>query len=275
MEEKERTLPTYDILGTTFIVDIDKRELRELAHPENTISFKEMDYDTTHYYMDYDPVRKKMCDAFSEEFEELIIPQIKDLDPEGMALKYGRTLDEVKALNDIDILVNTKELKLRESGVQPVIEIVGHPFFVNLHFGLLQPKDDITTIGLSLDEIAYKGHEVGDCYWFWYDPKTHTQREPDLDTITALPKDLVIVEIPKEERLDPYAFARKYDIAKNVVMMHTPLQMNMKARIVDWDETLVKKIIAANLKKGLKGPTPKNEKPDQEQQVKKRRGRHL
>jgi hypothetical protein len=175
--DKERKLPIYTIAGTEFIVDVEKEELRQADQPGNKISFDEMDYRTSHYYFHYDADLKNLPVSLSATYEVIQVPNMTELDPLGMAQKYGMEPGQIVGKTDVEIVNHPDQIKMRETGKQPVLDIAGHPFFVDIHWGLLRPKDDFSTSGISFDEIDSCLSDDGNSYRITYDPKAHAFKE--------------------------------------------------------------------------------------------------
>ncbi|HEY0055633.1 MAG TPA: hypothetical protein VGB63_09775, partial [Pedobacter sp.] len=63
----ERKLPAYIIEGTPFIVDVKKGELRQVAKPDNIISFSDMQYVGSQYTLEYDLFSKGLSSFFTKD----------------------------------------------------------------------------------------------------------------------------------------------------------------------------------------------------------------
>lgn len=244
----ERRLPILDIEGTAFIVDVARQELREQDDPENVISFLEMTDHGTHYTLVYDPDTKNLPE-FMGEYLELKIPQMAALDPDGMSLAYGLSLMHTEVKTDFEIIVNQELVALREKGVLPVIEIAGHPFYVDIRMDSLRPKDDFSTTGIQFAEIEDCLTEDESTYTVPYDPNTKEYVELDFNSITAIPEGLIIVEIPYQSQLDPIGYALKHDLDPKDLLRVYPPGRDMKARIVPWSETPIERIMERNIKR--------------------------
>lgn len=89
-----RQLPTVDILGTLFCVDVQKEELWQQSRPANRISFNVFNQDGDGYTFLYDLQSKGVPEDISEiaelgdRYKWVTIPALMELDPEGIALKY-------------------------------------------------------------------------------------------------------------------------------------------------------------------------------------------
>lgn len=89
-----RQLPIVDIAGTAFYVDVLHEELRQKDDPHNRISFNEFDQEGDGYTFLYDKQRRNVPDKpdlkhMEPWLEWVTIPALMELDPEGIALKYG------------------------------------------------------------------------------------------------------------------------------------------------------------------------------------------
>lgn len=245
----ERILPVYPIEGTEFIVDVARQELREVENPANTISFLEMEDHGTHYLLRYDPDVKNLPEVYGKDIIEISIPPMAALDPDGMSLAHGLNLMQTEVKTDFEIIVNQDLVGLREKGALPVIEIAGHPFYVDIRMDCLRPKDDFSTTGIQFSAIEDCLIEDEAKYMVPYDPKAREYVELDFNTITEIPEGLIVVEIPYQSQLDPIGYARKYDLDPKDLLRAYPPEANRKARIVPWSETPIERIMERNIKR--------------------------
>ncbi|WP_025144945.1 hypothetical protein [Pedobacter jeongneungensis] len=243
-----RTLPRINIERTEFIVDVMKEEIRQAYKPNNSIQYSEMYYRGSHYILDFDLDTKNIESDDSDNVKEVKIPSMGDSDPVGMSLKTGKTIEEIKDKTDFELIVNRDALAQRLSGILPVIEIKGHPFYVDLKMDALRPKDDFLSEGIKFPDIAYDSTADGKYYWVSYDPVNHEYRELDLREIIELPNNIVIIEIPMEEYLDPVGYARMGGWDLEETIMRYGLTQHSIAREVPWSETSIPEIIEFNRK---------------------------
>lgn len=139
-------------------------------------------------------------------------------------------------------------LQQRKDGKLPVIDIAGHPFYVDLRMGTLRPHDDFQTAGIPIK--AFDDFEGPEGYaWLPYDPKRHQLKVIDFERINEIPKDWIIVELAMPEKLDPYGYAREHGFDPNEILEENPINPNLKARIVDWKETAIPELIKRNNRK--------------------------
>jgi hypothetical protein len=91
-----RQLPTVDIAGTSFYVDVLHEELRQKDNPENRISFNVFDQDGDGYTFLYDRKWKndpENRELMEDSFQWVTLPALMELDPEGIAQKYHIPLE--------------------------------------------------------------------------------------------------------------------------------------------------------------------------------------
>lgn len=110
-----RVLPTVDVAGTAFYVDVLREELRQQDNAENRISFNVFDQKGDGYTFLYDGKCKNVPEdpqEMEEHFQWVTLPALMELDPEGIALKYHIPLEvlcperagEVEEADDDDFL---------------------------------------------------------------------------------------------------------------------------------------------------------------------------
>ena len=274
MKEK-RELPTINIEGTEFLVDVNKLELSEKGNPKNTISIFHMRDLVDGYKFSYGLQEKNIPHLYSSnEKITVTIPELVTLDPEGMAAKYN--IADVSGKSDFYLMVDQEMLRKRiRLGQLPTIDIAGHSFYADARIDLLRPKDDYTTMGIRFSEIEHYFDEEKNCYIIPYHPATNQFQELDYDTITEYPKELLAVEFPHQYTLDPIGWNRANGFDETQNLKKTGLKLAFTARTVPWKETGIDDTIKANLKR----LQTEKIKPDQSQSPPdnpaKKRGRKM
>jgi len=95
----KRKLPTIEIEGTIFFVDVINDELRQRDAPDNTIPFGVFDPEDDGYTFLYDMQRRNVPEnrgalkKMEPHFKWVTLPAMMELDPEGIAIKYGIPLE--------------------------------------------------------------------------------------------------------------------------------------------------------------------------------------
>lgn len=273
VQKMEREIPVYKVHETDFYVDVFKHELREKSNPENIISVNDMRFEGGVYSFGFDILSKNLPDWSSERRNiiQATIPMLCSIDPEGMAVKYNKPLEYVKANTDFEIIVDQDLYKRRLAGELPVMDIMDWPFYVDERLGSLRPKDDFSTMGLKfreMDEINDKGD-----YVFAYKPSSHQIAFPDYENMTEVPKDVFLIQIPNEMDSDPIGFARNNGLdIKSFALQHPP-QRDLKATVLQFgDQPGLTELIEKNRKRLGISDENSGQKPIA---AKKKRGRHL
>lgn len=245
----ERELPIYKIEGTDFIVDVNQMAFIEKNNSENKFFFYQMQDLDSAYDVDYDPLTKNIYegDYKDNNYIRIQTPSMTELDPEGMALKYNVPIENIASRTDEDVMISSEALQQRLMGKLNTIEIEGHPFNVDFRMGYLRPHDDFSTQGISLNTLDYtEPYNETNKTIHLYDPKKHELYEPDLSTLTVLPKGIVVIELPQLMDLDPVGYARKFNWEIKEILLQANFQSQMKARTIPLKDSIVPKIMEEN-----------------------------
>ncbi|MNU20710.1 hypothetical protein D3C71_89590 [compost metagenome] len=244
----ERQLPTYQIGNIPFIVDVDYNLLRHPGDERHTISFfDDLEDKGTHYHLYLDPLTGE-CTSYryldkDTEYIQLQVPQMVKLDPEGIAAKYSISIGDIPD-RDSKLYMNPDLFRQREMGKLPVMDICGHPFYIDVRIDLLRPKDDFSTMGINISDLEVD--DSGTKYLFLYQPETHRRVSIDKH-MTEIPKGIVALEIPFENILDSYAVARQRGLLDSMEWFRKyPVRTGLKARIIPWEQTSLPKLIQKN-----------------------------
>ncbi len=249
----KRELPIQNIAGTDFVVDIMKFELREKGNEQNVISFKDMTDLGQGYLFEYN-WKTKNIPRINEHFDLLVeIPEFVRLDPEGVAQKYGLTVEEVKTKTDFDLMVDQHAFDMRLNGGRlPTIDIAGHLFYVDIRMDKLRPKDDFLSNGIVFADIDSYFSEEKNAYIIPYNPKTHEFQPPDYENLTAFPKDLIAVQFSSQRDLDPIGWNRQGGWNIKDELKTIGVRGHFTATTIPWKETFLREIIKENLERKLK-----------------------
>lgn len=237
-----------DIHGTAFELDLERQLLRRTDERGTEISFINhmIDHGDRYTFL-YDTVAK--C-AVDEPYEEsrirlVDIPQLTQLDPEGMAARYGKTPEELKGKTDFEVICDPGALQQRRDGLLPHIDINGEKFIVDLRLHELRHAEYFFPV-LSLKSFELTGD--GWHYEAFYEPvmKQVVAIDPG---ILELPERIVKIRIPNELGLDPVATAREYGMEERDLLRRYPIQKDLKAEIIPLSETEVPRLIRQNKEK--------------------------
>ena len=254
----------YKLDGVPFIVDIDKRELREKENQMNVISFNRMAYKGSHYQLLYDRKQRGTTTARTavSDMMRIDVPQLIELDAVGMALKYRQPLNRIQLLSDYKVIVDQKILQQRDGGQLPEIEIVHKPFLVDLSDTRLFPRDNPRARGIQLDELVFSPDRQN--YRAVYDVRNQSNDFLRVSDLLSIPKGLMLVEFPTESYLDPIGILKSAhpigfkEFLKNpdsnftmqsFLMEHQATQKLEAAKIIPWEKVGVKDLISQNLEK--------------------------
>lgn len=242
----ERTLPIINVEGTDFRVDVEQMALIGKDNTGNRINFYDMVDMGTHYEIEYDPKLKNISDGPDDNYVTVDIPSMTRLDPEGMAQKYHASLENIAQRTDEDVMTGSPDIQQRLAGKLNLIEIEGHPFYVDFMMGYLRPHDDFSTHGISLETLDYA--EADGIYGsvHLYDPKKHELYEPDMSTITSLPEGIKLIRLPPLMQLDPLGYARKFNWELKEVLLRYDFQAVMKAKTLPIEQSILPKIMNEN-----------------------------
>jgi hypothetical protein len=261
----ERQLPTYNIHGTEFIVDIENNELRQKGKEDNFISFLDMADKGTHYSFYYDKDRKEMSIGNKADNAGIVltdIPPMARLDPEAMSKKYGVPVDAVKNMKDFDIIVDKELFEKRMQGQLPIVKVAGHDFYVDLRMGQLRahvPENE-PFLGRALNLNQLHVSDDGEKFLGFYHIPSKSQFHVDSE-IKKLPKDVVLLEIPNELYLDPIGVARQYGMDASAFVRKYPIQKTLEAKVIPLSETELPRIVKENQQKSkLNQPGPNRKK---------------
>jgi hypothetical protein len=239
----------YTIEGTTFEVDIDKQVLRQTDDTNNEISFiNQMQDQREHYLLLYDTDTKRPTLEYADRdrIRLIKVPQLIELDPEGMSEKYKIPVEQLKDKSDFEVIVDQEALNLRHKGMLPKIDLVGEPFVVDVRLHELRHAENFhLAISLKSFELTDGGRH--------YEAFYHTVLKQPITTIdlqlTEFPDNVVKLRLPDEQVLDPVITARDYGIDEREFLRHYPIQKNLKAEVIPLSETNIPTLIRQNREK--------------------------
>jgi len=238
----------FEIEGTSFEVDIDKQVLRQTNNQSNEISFiTDMTDQLKNYTFTYDLNRKNVYDKTtgfyeSEDWYQIKVPKLIELDPEGMAEKYGYTVEQLKSKTDFEIIIDQETLAQRQNGILPQIDIAGEMFTVDLRLHELRnSRYFFPVISLKSFELTGDGWH----YEAYYHPviKQVVELDPKL---LEFPEGVIKLKIPNEIGLDPVAAARQYGMDERELLRRYPIQKDLKAEVIPLSETHIPALIQRN-----------------------------
>jgi hypothetical protein len=170
------------------------------------------------------------------------VPLMIELDPAGMAAKYGFTEAQLEGKTDYEVIVDQEALQQRLAGVLPRIDIAGEQFTVDLrlqelrHAGNYHLMLSLKSFDLSPDGWKYEGY---------YD--TYLRQVVDIDPkLTEFPDGVVKIQFPNEIVLDPVGVASQYGIEASALLRRYPIKSDLKADVIPLSETHIPALIQHN-----------------------------
>lgn len=249
-------MPTYEIDGIPFIVEVDNGVLRSTADSSLAFEFSHMEDKGTHYVLYRDPndgrqIDPVWLDIVPTGYIASEVPQTVMLDAKGIEQKYGIEVGELPA-KDADLVGSQELFQMREKGRLPTIKIFRQTFIVDLRMGYLRPKDDFRTMGIKISALSYD--RSGTRYVGIYDRKRHELFAADWSKLTDIPRDAIPIALPLEHVLDPYHVARRDGLLEDPKLSRSwfrefPVRYNLAAQTLPWNETVVPEQIKKNREK--------------------------
>jgi hypothetical protein len=133
-------------------------------------------------------------------------------------------------------------LQQRIAGKLPQIDIVGTIFFVDIRLRELRADFGLKS-RIGLDKLE-NGPDV-ESYRFAFNTETKQLVEIERN-ITEWPGHILIVEIPGNTQLDPYAVALENSVDPVAFVEIHPFDRELKARVIPLSETEIPKMIKRN-----------------------------
>lgn len=271
-----RDLPTVNIKGTDFIIDVDKIELREKSNPTNTISFFDMTDYGDNYEFAYGLQSKNIPNIFSNEPMVLVgLDEMVKLDPVGMAEKYRCKVEDIHLKSDFELMVDQEAYEKRKMGILPTIAIAGYTFFVDIRMGMLRPLNDFASTGIVFKQIGTYYQDDKETYLIPYNPATRSFQEFNYHGITEYTKDVIAIEFPHEKFLDPIGYNNLIGLPEKSRLKELNLKSHFVASVIPWKQTPLEDIIQDNKKKQEGQKSVSHQKSDEEKVNKRNKGPRL
>jgi len=238
---KHRDLPETILGKKTYIVDVAFNELRLKGNPADVIPIHQLPIKNGKYVIDKSKLQGHSSDLPDDN--KFYVDQMVKLDPEGMALKYGISKDDLPE-NDHDMLITSTILHSRiDNGELPIFRIVSDDFYVVLRAEQLRPVNDWKKpIDLNTAHRTVDGRII-----FFYDRIQNSIVQVP-DSITELPKNLVMILLPNEVILDPVGCGSLLKGNPFAFLDKFPPQQKLEARVFPVEESYLPQLIHNNLK---------------------------
>lgn len=273
----KRELPVINIQGTDFSVDIEKLHLREKSNENNFIPLGYMAEVLGGYEFEYGLESRNIRNIWTdEESVNIKIPELVELDPLGLSIRYNIPLEQLKGKSDFEILVDQKAFDLRvNKGMLPTIDIEGDIFYVVLDKGRLIAKDDPMSKGIPIPTFEQYDQILGENV-FAYNPKNREIKEIDYLKITEIPKDLIAIRLPFSFSLDPIGWNLMNNRDARFGLKTSNFKMHFSSPKIPWEKTDLPDIVRENLEELRQKQTERMKQPSTKPIInKQKRGRRL
>ncbi|UOE50929.1 hypothetical protein MTO98_07540 [Mucilaginibacter sp. SMC90] len=178
-------------------------------------------------------------------FEEWLDDPIECFIARAFAMKLIREYNNWSP-PEPEIAMSQDDLTLRRlSGVLPHIDIAGTDFIVDWKNRELRES---ANPGNKLDINAMDLSPSEDGYLSYYHLPDHKRYVPE-ETLTELPQNVMLLEIPHELVLDPIAVIQEQGLVTLTLLKTYPVQDVLKAKLIPLNETLLPQVISENLLK--------------------------
>ncbi|WDF77027.1 hypothetical protein PQ469_24395 [Mucilaginibacter sp. KACC 22773] len=135
-------------------------------------------------------------------------------------------------------------LKIRQSGKLPHIDFAGTDFTVDWRLRQMRETEQPWK-NISFDD--FEMDDYGDNYLCFFNTHMHELYIPP-ENLTEFPEHVVLLEIPNELKLDPFAVAREYGADLSELLREYPITENLTAKVIPLMETGLPAIIENNIR---------------------------
>lgn len=139
-------------------------------------------------------------------------------------------------IEDYKRLKGEDAVAARLSGMLPIIDICGHPFFVEVKLDLIRPMDFITRNGINLSKGTF-GSQDQEHRLFYYDKDKMEDVDPELMTPGSK---IALVRIPSPVAMDPVMTAILQEDSINEYIKQWPMLMYRVAETMSIPRELIR-----------------------------------
>ncbi|WP_367867000.1 hypothetical protein [Pedobacter sp. WC2423] len=275
----DRELPKLKIGNTEFVIDVMNSRLIQAEKPDNIISFNDMEdkgiyykffYDSDtcnigklkdvpdrqlnqNFDFGYDSIHLKLfMDVYSydENHVMLRIPQMVELDPEGMAIRCKIPVEELGGKADFSLLVDQKAYQRRRNNeFLPQINIAGDMYSLEPKTGVLHPVDFGSGLEINMGNLlkSDNGQNIG-----LYDLNGHCGVKVEFDINKKFPENIVAFELPNMIKLDPVGVALNHGLDMRSILRKYPIIEDYSAKISPVAESQIPKIIEKAVREDIR-----------------------
>jgi hypothetical protein len=232
-----------------FIIDREKRELKQFNKDTNVIRFDELKQEQGYYLASFDKNSVYLSTGRldftvpAKERKDIFIPGVIIEAPFSLSDNLKRDLNISSLKDNWGFYLGDTKIALRLSGLLPHVDLAGTDFTIDWRLKQLRetefPWKNISFGNLELSD-------EGDVYRCFFNTETRELFEPDT-SLFQLPDHIVVLEIPNELKLDPVAVARDFGIGETDLLIEHPYHVKITARVTPLAETGLSEFIAKNI----------------------------
>ncbi|WEK36110.1 MAG: hypothetical protein P0Y53_01230 [Candidatus Pseudobacter hemicellulosilyticus] len=251
----KKQLPEFEQHGIIFQADVQNSCFRVKEFPSRQLSIFNMKLSKDGYSFHYGREERDMTRHLTDP--HVNVRWLAHYDPEAMAAKYHKSLDKVLGKSDFDIIVNKRLLNRMLRGERPWVKILGETFeiaerlFSSIPY--LRPRGSFDSTGIRLNDVDR--WTTG--YRLPYDPVLKQVQRLDMNSVTEIPENLVLIEIPGIDVLIPMGYRRELDDEVKMAAMRHPPKLIHEAKVIPWAESGILQRIEENRKRMEQKPAKK------------------
>lgn len=161
-------------------------------------------------------------------------------------MKFELNKDAYENLPQTAKMSIEEAVEMRLQGHLPILDICGHPFYIDISNQVLRPKGSSKNSGLDL-KFGGKFDVKKKRYNFFY----HIASKSEIiirHDITKLPKGVVLIRFPSVYALDPIGVAQKQESQDDLFWQKYPMKMYSKAEVIPLERSFLANVVKRNLK---------------------------
>lgn len=248
----KRDLPIYEIEGTIFCVDVMHLRLFELHNPKNVLHIldmaetRKMEKGETRlgYEFPYNRSYKNIVLGPDKVDAIVTLPELVHLDPFGMAVRYGFTMDQIVGLTDFEVMVDQYAFSMRLQGTLPTINLPGNAVIkVDAENDLLIQQNKDVSPGITFDSIQPYFLQKIMAYVVPYNPETNQLELLSWKSYNAMPQEIYVAKIPHASILDRVGYNRRHGAPEKAGLKESNITLQHNVEIISWNKKLLEKVL--------------------------------
>ena len=237
----------YIIAEEGYNIDVQSNRLIHTQDPKIELSIYDMLYTSEGYYFSFDTNEKRILMVNNKEDARLRMPHLCTMVPDKVAKYYNIDSHDLHTKTDYEVLIDKQAFFDRQLGKLPIVDISGNRYVVDYDSGSLKSEstENLSEIKFS-DLIPYYDVQLKTAV-FPYNIQKKMIQDFDISTLTAIPDDLVLVQLPHHFELDPIGAYRSSKESLKDLQNIMPNKSIITAKIIYWNDTTLPEIIKKNV----------------------------